>query len=148
MKEYSIHAVLGIFRTLFGIKSRLIGDMKKVVEGLDLNRTEVFALVHIHISHNIHMGKLCREIDLKSGSLTAVIDNLVQKGYACRKEDPRDRRKVLVTTTDKGKKAAEKICSHVEQTALAKIEKLSPKQQQDFFEALDVLNRISSSWGE
>ncbi|MGM0366919.1 MAG: MarR family winged helix-turn-helix transcriptional regulator [Actinomycetota bacterium] len=148
MKENSgIKIVLDILKTLFSLKSKLVGDIRVHMAGHDLSRSEVFALLHIYTGKKVNMGKLCREMDLKSGSLTSVIDNLVKKGYAERDYDPGDRRKVIVTVTGKGKEIAKKVCSYVEGNALAKIEKLTEEEKKEFFEALEVLERITNRLG-
>jgi len=117
----SIKIILDIFKTLFILKSKLVGDTKIHVTSHDLNRSEVMALLHIHSRQKITMGKLCGDMDLKSGSLTTVIDNLVEKGYVKRDYDPRDRRKVIVTVTGKGTEIAQKLCKYIENNAIAEV---------------------------
>jgi DNA-binding MarR family transcriptional regulator len=43
-------------------------------------------------------GELARRVNLTSGSASRMIDRLVARGYATRRPDPADRRRVLVET--------------------------------------------------
>ncbi|MEL4305744.1 MarR family winged helix-turn-helix transcriptional regulator [Methanococcoides sp. LMO-2] len=45
---------------------------------------------------------LARFLDLKKSSVTSLIDNLEKEGFVFRKDDPSDRRKVLISVTEKG----------------------------------------------
>ncbi len=143
MENKGIKVILDILKTLFHVKSSLVGDIKPHIRGHNLNRSEIFALLHIYSGINTSMGNLCKEMDLKSGSLTSVVDNLVKKGYAQRYYDSHDRRKVMVSITAKGNNITGKICSFVEENTLARIEKLTQKEKKEFFEALKVLDRTA-----
>jgi DNA-binding MarR family transcriptional regulator len=45
---------------------------------------------------------LAKFLELKKSSVTSLIDSLENKGFVCRKDDPSDRRKVLISVTEKG----------------------------------------------
>jgi len=145
MEKYKdIKIVLDIIKTLFELKNNLIGEISKQVHKHNINRSEFITLINICDSEKKSMGELCSDVDLKSGSLTTLIDNLVKKGYVKREFDKKDRRKVLVGLTTKGKNFTKIMRKSFEDNALSKIETLSAKENKDFFEAINILKKINS----
>ena len=54
-------------------------------------------------------GELARRVNLTSGSASRMIDRLVARGYATRRPDPADRRRVLVESDPR---AIERVSAH------------------------------------
>jgi DNA-binding MarR family transcriptional regulator len=54
-------------------------------------------------------GELATETGLTSGAITGVVDRLERLGYAERRRDPADRRRVTITVTPKFHAAADRI---------------------------------------
>jgi DNA-binding MarR family transcriptional regulator len=67
---------------------------------LGINRTDGRCLDVIQRAGQISAGRLAQESSLTTGSVTAVLDRLTEKGYVRRVPDPRDRRRVLVELTE------------------------------------------------
>jgi len=143
-KNKDIKIVLSVVKTLFELKNSLIGDLGKQVHKHNINRSEFITLISICDNEKKSMGELCSDVDLKSGSLTALIDNLIEKGYVKREFDKNDRRKIIVCLTEKGKNFTKIIRKSFEDNTLFKIEKLSAKENKDFFEAINILKKITS----
>jgi len=142
-KNVDIKIVLDILKFLFELKNNLIGDLGTQVHKHNINRSEFIALISISDNGKMSMGRLCSGVDLKSGSLTTLIDNLIEKGYVKREFDKNDRRKVLVSLTEKGKIFTKTMRKYFEDTVLFKIENLSVKENKDFFEAINMLKKIN-----
>ncbi|UGV40801.1 MarR family transcriptional regulator [Methanococcoides orientis] len=104
------------------IKSHVeMEHLKRKVEG---NVTECFlkeegctsahktmnkALLIIWEEGEIMPSTLARFLDLKKSSVTSLIDSLEKEGFVYRKDDPSDRRKVLISPTEKGVQHGNKI---------------------------------------
>lgn len=142
-KNRDIKIVLDILKALFELKNSLVGDLGNQVHKHNINRSEFIALISIYDNEKKSMGELCSDVDLKSGSLTTLIDNLVEKGYVKREFDKNDRRKILVCLTEKGKNFTNTISKSFEDNALSKIEKLNDRESKDFFEAIKILKKIT-----
>lgn len=142
-KIKDIKAVIDILKTLFELKNSLIGDLDKQVHQQNINRSEFIALISICDNEKKSMGELCSNVDLKSGSLTTLIDNLVEKGYVKRKFDKNDRRKILVQLTAKGKNFVKKIKKSFKDNTLSKIEKLTAKENKNLFKAVNIIKEIT-----
>jgi DNA-binding MarR family transcriptional regulator len=142
-KIKDIKVVMDILKALFELKNSLIGDLDKQVHEQNINRSEFIALISISGNEKKSMSDLCRDVDLKSGSLTTLIDNLIEKGYAKREFDKSDRRKILVQLTTKGKNFTKIIKKSFEDNTFGKIEKLSARDIKNLFEAVDIIKEIT-----
>jgi MarR family transcriptional regulator, organic hydroperoxide resistance regulator len=69
----------------------------------NLNKNQNKALLIIGAVGEIMPTTLGKCLDLQKGSLTSMIDALEREELVCRRGDPGDRRKVLVSLTEKGK---------------------------------------------
>lgn len=69
-----------------------------VAAKVGLNMTDLECLDIIQMSGSVTAGELARRTGLSTGAMTTAIDRLVRAGYAERRDDPNDRRRVLVTT--------------------------------------------------
>lgn len=78
-----------------------------VAEKIGLTSTELLALDLIASGTNVTAGHLARELHLTTGAITGLIDRMERDGYARRRADPTDRRRVFVTATPKETKLSE-----------------------------------------
>ena len=78
-----------------------------VAERTGLSETELLAMDLISRGGRITAGELARELGLTTGAITGLVDRLQKAGYARRETDPGDRRKVLVTATDRERRISE-----------------------------------------
>ena len=89
----------------------LSGDFDKlsqaVAERVGLTATELLAMDLISRGSNVTAGDLARELNLTTGAITGLIDRLERGGYARRRADAVDRRRVLVTPTTKEVRVSE-----------------------------------------
>jgi DNA-binding MarR family transcriptional regulator len=78
-----------------------------VAELLGVNRTDILCLDILARLGTVPAGRLAGESRLTTGAITAVLDRLEQAGYVRRLDDPADRRRVLVETTERFRELAE-----------------------------------------
>ena len=69
-----------------------------------LNFAQIAALYTLYDSESMSMGGLSACAGVKMPTMTDTIAPLVEKGYAARKSEKNDRRKVIMSITEKGKK--------------------------------------------
>jgi DNA-binding MarR family transcriptional regulator len=74
---------------------------------LGVNRTDVLCLDILARLGTVPAGRLAAESRLTTGAITAVLDRLEKAGYVRRLDDPADRRRVLVETTERFRELAE-----------------------------------------
>jgi DNA-binding MarR family transcriptional regulator len=72
-----------------------------------LTFAQIFALYFLYDSSGMTMGELSACARVKMPTMTDIMSALVSDGYAARKHSEKDRRKVIMTLTEKGKKLVE-----------------------------------------
>jgi DNA-binding MarR family transcriptional regulator len=70
----------------------------------DVSVTQCYALSHLVQSGPLSLSGLAAALFLDKSTSSRVMDSLVRKGYASRAEDSEDRRAVVLTATEKGRK--------------------------------------------
>jgi DNA-binding MarR family transcriptional regulator len=76
---------------------------------MGINRTDGRCLDIIDREGPVTAGRLAAASGLTTAAVTAVIDRLAKAGYARRRDDPSDRRRVLVEITPLARERAEAI---------------------------------------
>ena len=61
--------------------------------------------MHVSTEGAKNMKRVARALDVTTGTLTISINNLVRKGYADRARSKEDRRVVLISLSEKGRRA-------------------------------------------
>ena len=67
-----------------------------VAASLDLTVSEMAALDHLQLDGPLTASDLVKRVGLSSGSVTALVDRLVARGFVTREPNPADRRSVLI----------------------------------------------------
>jgi DNA-binding MarR family transcriptional regulator len=124
-----------------------------VAELLGVNRTDVLCLDILARLGTVPAGRLAEESRLTTGAITAVLDRLEQAGYVRRLDDPADRRRVLVETTDRFRELAEHAWGPVAEELLASGSRLTREQLDGIREFLRLgtelsYRRAEELWGE
>ncbi|CEI73520.1 MarR family winged helix-turn-helix transcriptional regulator [Romboutsia hominis] len=91
----------------------------------NVNKTQLRALMFIKNYGDISMTDLCSKLNIEKGSLTSMVDDLTEKGYVIRTRDLSDRRKYLISITDKGMNLASDFMEKLSQKLEDKLSKLN-----------------------
>lgn len=103
----SIKLINSILVELFGQILRIEESALKVEGCEDLSMTEIHTLEAILGSKPRTMTEVSEKLKITVGTLTTAVNRLVKKGYVVREKDKDDKRKVLVTLTEKGQFACD-----------------------------------------
>ena len=117
-------------------------DLKE--NGINLKRTQLKALLLIDCEQKTSMSHLSMHLDMEKGSFTSVVDSLARKGLIRRKRDPKDRRKVYLTITEKGDELLHKSKNALREHVATKTKKLSSENRARLIGAINDLYEISS----
>lgn len=71
----------------------------------EITSNDMHVLEAIGIKEPKNMSAIAKDLSITVGTLTIAVNNLVKKGYVNRKRSEFDRRVVLVSLSEKGKKA-------------------------------------------
>jgi DNA-binding MarR family transcriptional regulator len=108
----------------------------------ELKLSQMKALSSFKSDQPFQMKELAKNCGVKLSNMTIMIDDLIKEGFAERKRDESDRRKVLVTLTSKGKKLRAKFLESRRKTATSIFSKLNEKDKSDLLGSLDRVCRI------
>ncbi len=92
-----------LFRDIMDIEEKAI--ITEEFKDITNNDMHVIEAIGIHGGRN--MTSVAKDLSVTVGTLTIAINNLVKKAYVERVRSEKDRRVVLVSLTDKGRKAFE-----------------------------------------
>lgn len=108
----------------------------------NLNKNQNKAILIIGGAGEIMPTTLGKCLDLQKGSLTSMIDALERDGLVCRRGDPGDRRKVLVSLTEKGKEHRNRFTAKLEKNASEVLERLAEEDIAAYRESLKTILSI------
>jgi DNA-binding MarR family transcriptional regulator len=97
-------------------------------ERLGVNRTDMQVLDLLDRKGPITAGRIAEGTHLTTGAVTAVIDRLEKKGYARRRADKEDRRRVLVEVTPKLQKLTQEIYGPLAEEGYKQMQRYSAKE--------------------
>jgi len=105
----------------------------------NLNKNQSKAIMIIGASDDIMPTTLGKCLDLQKGSLTSMIDALEKEELVRRRGDPEDRRKILISLTDKGIEYRKWFIGEIEKNASEIFNKLEEADIVTYQESLKTL---------
>jgi len=134
---------LSIRRALVRTYKLLMKGFSKDNDISPLNRTQAHIILFILYEGRLSMSELHRISGLEKGSLTGIIDKLIDLSFVIRTRDQLDRRKVFIELTDKGQTIAREIEKKIDNHIRKKLDILSETDIQRFKDAINTLEEIS-----
>ena len=130
-----------LFRNINVIEERAscTGDYK------DVTANDMHVIEAIDMEEARNMSSVARSLGVTTGTLTIAVNSLVKKGYVERARSEEDRRVVLVSLSEKGKRAYLHHRQFHEQMIEAIVEELSEEEQAVLEKALVKLDRFFRS---
>lgn len=122
--------------------SLYLESLKEYASNIDVNRTQLRALVFIKNNGEITMTDLCEKLNIEKGSLTTMVDDLTKKGYLTRTRDLRDRRKYILNLTNEGDIIAKDFLEELGKKLETRFLKLSKEDRDKFMQSIKNLEDI------
>jgi DNA-binding MarR family transcriptional regulator len=107
----------------------------------DLPRNGAFVLGGI-ANHGVAAGDLIRQLGVSKQAASQLVDALVVRGYVERAVDADDRRRITITTTERGRAAAASVRGAVLSVDAELEQELSPQGVQALRRGLEALTEI------
>jgi MarR family transcriptional regulator, organic hydroperoxide resistance regulator len=142
MKENQDKIVDRIYMTLPVLMHKLYHDLVLPSNEYSLNKTHFKVLLIIHIRQNPNITKVCRHMNMRKGSMTTVIDKLIELDLVMREINPHDRREVNLKLTGSGEKLVKYYLSLSHKHVKEKLSALSKEDMEKFKRAIDDMNDI------
>lgn len=96
--EYTAEDITWATRRLDIAMSRLMVAFSRAV---GISVPEMIALEHLDASGGIGPSELARRLQMTTGAVTALVDRLEASGHVARAAHPSDRRRIVITRTEK-----------------------------------------------
>lgn len=127
-----------LFRSINVIEERAI----RTGEYRDVTANDMHVIEAIGTEEAKNMTSVARSLDVTTGTLTIAVNSLVKKGYVDRVRSEEDRRVVLISLSEKGKRAYLHHRKFHDQMIGVVLEELTEEEQQVLERALRKLNRF------
>ena len=119
---------------------REINTIEGEYKELTVNDMHVIEAIDIHDAKN--MTTVAKSLSVTTGTLTISVNGLVKKGYVERTRSEEDRRVVLISLTEKGRKAFVRHQQFHQEMIDAIIDGLNKEEQVILEKALSNLNQF------
>jgi DNA-binding MarR family transcriptional regulator len=143
MRDEEIELITRFPRVAHRIGRKLMSGFSSSNDLFNLSPTQRHVLFLTYERGQRTMTELHRCTGLEKGSLTFVVDQLIEKGLVKRTGDEKDRRKVYVSLTDFGQKETAIHSNEVSRFIQNKLDGLPPDDRREFFQAIKKLVEIS-----
>jgi len=87
------------------------------------------------------MSELSRRLIVSNGAITGLVDKLADAGLVTRREDPKDRRSMIVRLTRKGRENFLRMARRHEEWVVSILGELSSQAQSELLQNLTLLQR-------
>ncbi|MDP2659988.1 MAG: MarR family transcriptional regulator [Dehalococcoidia bacterium] len=118
-----------------------------LVSGYELTASQAYALLALEELGETAMNHLASEMRLHATTMTRMVDSLVEKGLAERRQDPEDRRMVRVGLTADGREMIERMQSCKRQLLAGAFGDLSDQERDTVLKALRRLASTAEQLG-
>lgn len=122
--------------------SLYLESLKEYAANINVNRTQLRALVFINNNGEITMTDLCEKLNIEKGSLTTMVDDLTKKGYLTRTRDSRDRRKYILNLTTSGEEIAKDFLEALGTRLESRFLELNEEDRNKFMDSIKNLEEI------
>lgn len=127
-----------LFRNINTIEEQAVKQSS--FKDLTVNDMHVIEAIGIRMAQN--MSTVAKSLMVTTGTLTISVNGLVKKGYVERVRSEEDRRVVLISLTEKGKKAYRDHQHFHEEMVTAIVTELSDEEQRILEKSLGNLSRF------
>lgn len=127
-----------LFRNVNVIEERAI----RTGEYKDVTANDMHVIEAIGMDEAKNMTSVARSLDVTTGTLTIAVNSLVKKGYVDRVRSEEDRRVVLISLSEQGKRAYLHHRKFHDRMISAVVEELTDEEQQVLERALAKLNQF------
>jgi DNA-binding MarR family transcriptional regulator len=108
----------------------------------ELSKNQPIVIKIIGIEGEIMPSTLGKYTGMEKSSLTRMVDDLEKKGIVFRKTDPEDRRKVLVSLTEKGLDCYNRLSQITTEMAEELLQFVDDKDVENFMHSLETIVKI------
>lgn len=132
---------------LYRFKHMLLKGFKpEIRESYGLTETQMRTLMFIKRQGPRPMSSVVCYMNLEKGSMTAVVDRLIEKDLVRRERDKADRRRVIIDLTEKGRELASRAYADLNSHINGRLDELGPGLKQELIRSLDLIRQSIEIW--
>jgi DNA-binding MarR family transcriptional regulator len=143
MENKELELITEFPKTTHVILGKMMQGFQSSLEDMNLNQTMRRALLILYDKGETTMTELHHAIGLEKGSLTTVVDQLIEKRLVERERDVGDRRKVNILLTSLGLRNVDTLRMEIANCIKKSLDRLQAGDQERFYRAVKVLIDIS-----
>ena len=98
-----------MMKSFWSVQRYLVRMMHQTAQTNGITLPQLHGLMMLHEQGAITQKELVRRTRMPKSTLSQSIDGLVEKGWVCRKTNPDNRREVVLTLADSGKRFIEQL---------------------------------------
>ncbi|WP_282926877.1 MarR family winged helix-turn-helix transcriptional regulator [Helcococcus kunzii] len=128
---------------------------KKLSESLNsklikhnVTKSQWIALYYINREKSISQKNLATLMGAKESTVTGILNRVEKEDLIMRTEDKKDKRKNLLSLTEKGQELTEKLTDIAQEFRDACLEGVSLEEQEIFLKVLDKMVSSAQNWQE
>lgn len=114
----------------------------QLAKELRMTLHELNAVIYIEYARRITPKDLAANLSLSTGTVTALVDRLTDRGVVVRSPHPRDRRSVLLSLTPAGDEVVGRIIESYAKTTLGALQSAGPERIR---QATDFVNSLTEA---
>ena len=137
-----VEAVLAAADVLLRVVASSVAEVEDVV-----NTPQLRVLVRIHNLGPQNLGGVAAELGVHASNATRISDRLVAAGLIERREDPADRRYVLLELTGKGKELVNTVLEHRRQAIAGVISRMPAGRRPALAAAMEAFAAAAGGQG-
>lgn len=136
--------LVNLFNEILDIEEKALisGEFK------DISVNDMHVIEAIGICSTRNMSAVSKDLSVTVGTLTIAINSLVKKGYVKRVRSEEDRRVVLLSLEEKGRRAYEHHVKFHDRMVLAVLKDLDGEETEVLTRALEKLQRFFLTYKE
>jgi DNA-binding MarR family transcriptional regulator len=123
------------------IQRRVFSGIKKG----DISRQKMNLLILVRNNNSMPMKYYIKKLRVKKSNFTKLSNELIESGYLVREINPKDRRSIILTITDKGKSIMSRERKDVRNSFYKKIQSLSKEEISNLNNSLETILDIFDS---
>ena len=127
---------------IFRIQTRLLAHDADRGKYRELSMPQVHAIMVARDRGEATITEIAGVLGVSLPSASAMVDRLVEKGILVRRQDPRDRRRVLVSVSPRAVKEIEKVHDSILQSFVDLVEKIGPETTAKWCDVLRHVNQV------
>lgn len=133
-----VTALLTASRALVGVSARSLGGLEDSV-----TLTQFRTLVVLQAHGPTRLNRLADRLQVNSSTALRTIDRMIANGLADRRENPEDRREVLIDLTARGRELVDDVTERRRQAIAEIVKVMSPTHRRQMVDALLAFARAA-----